>query len=76
MRYKPSWIGDIVEGNDGAMWAPSLLDDKNLLYSVPSPFDDDEGATCLAWLRCGCGENFADIIYGSPLPEHRAITLA
>ena len=56
MRYKPSWIGDIVEGNDGAMWAPSLLDDKNLLYSVPSPFDDDEGATCLAWLRCGCGD--------------------
>ena len=39
------------EGNDGAMWAPSLLDDRNMLYSVPSPFDDDEGATCLAWLR-------------------------
>ena len=51
LTSKPGWIGGLVEGNDGAFWAPALLDDRNMLYSVPSPFDDEGGASCLAWIR-------------------------
>ena len=51
LTAKPGWIGGLVEDNDGAFWAPALLDDRNMLYSVPSPFDDEGGTSCLAWIR-------------------------
>ena len=44
-------ISGIVTDNDGAFWAPALLDDRNMIYSVPSPFEDEGGPSCLAWLR-------------------------
>ena len=51
LTAKPGWIGGLVEDNDGAFWAPALLDDRNMLYSVPSPFNDEGGTSFLAWIR-------------------------
>ena len=51
LTSKPGWAGGLVSDNDGAFWAPALLDDRTMLYAVPSPFDDEGGASCLGWLR-------------------------
>ena len=34
---------------DGAFWAPSLLDDRNMVYSVPG--GEDGSTSCLGWVR-------------------------
>ena len=52
LTSKPGWAGGLVGDSDGAFWAPALLDDRTMLYAVPPPFDDEGGASCLAWLRC------------------------
>ena len=51
LTSKPGWAGGLVGDNDGAFWAPALLDDRTMLFAVPSPFDDEGGASCLGWLR-------------------------
>ena len=49
LTAKPDWIEALVDTNDGAFWAPSLLDDRNVVYSVPG--GDGGGVSCLAWAR-------------------------
>ena len=49
LTVKPDWIEELVDTNDGAFWAPSLLDDRNMVYSVPG--GDGGGVSCLAWAR-------------------------
>ena len=57
LREKPEWIADLLPGNDGAYWAPGVLDDRALYYSVPAgAFDDAEevegiNGGCMGLLR-------------------------
>ena len=41
---KPSWIDDELPGNDGAFWAPTLLNSTFMYYSVASM---DRDAQCI-----------------------------
>lgn len=45
-RTKPSWVKNELSGNDGAFWAPELINSSTLLYSV-SDYDDYYGTTCV-----------------------------
>ena len=40
---KPSWVEEELPENDGAFWAPELLDHNTLFYSV----SDFEDASCV-----------------------------
>ena len=44
---KPNWIKDEVPDNDGAFWAPEIINEKKILYSVASNFEDGE-VSCTA----------------------------
>ena len=48
LTVKPAWVGELIDSNDGAFWAPSLLDDRNMVYSV---FGGDGTTSCLGWVR-------------------------
>jgi len=45
---KPSWIDDELPGNDGAFWAPTLLNSTFMYYSVASM---DRDAQCIGMAR-------------------------
>ncbi|MCP4589282.1 MAG: family 43 glycosylhydrolase, partial [bacterium] len=48
LRDKPDWVAEHLPGNDGAYWAPALVDANTIIYSV-SDFED-EGA-CIGLAR-------------------------
>ena len=54
LTVKPDWIGELIDSNDGAFWAPSLLDNRNMVYSVP-PGGGGGGTSCLGWVKYGMG---------------------
>ena len=47
-QSKPSWIEEELPGNDGAFWAPALMDSRTMYYSVPSMNSD---AQCIGLAR-------------------------
>lgn len=48
---KPAWVSEELPENDGAYWAPSLLEGAGglpaLAYAVANGFEDDSGASCV-----------------------------
>jgi len=46
LRTKPQWVDEEISGQDGAYWAPELISEHVLLYSV-SKFDADKPNTCI-----------------------------
>ena len=52
LQQKPSWISEEVPEQDGAYWAPSLMDPKTIYYSMTNDNAecDDCKATCMGRL--------------------------
>jgi len=61
-RDKPAWIGEELPGNDGAFWAPGLVADGTLVYSVANGFE--QSGSCVGAARWD-GTGWRDI--GAPL---------
>ncbi|MEL6919708.1 MAG: family 43 glycosylhydrolase [Pseudomonadota bacterium] len=53
---KPDWVAEELPENDGAYWAPDLLDDSTLFYSVSDDGDDARNGTCVGAARKVGGE--------------------
>lgn len=47
LREPAPWVAEQVPTNDGAYWAPTFGDARTLYYTVPTPFDDDSGQSCI-----------------------------
>jgi len=62
LRDKPAWVADEAPGNDGAYWAPAMVDANTLYYSV-SDFETDSG--CIARATRSAGGNWTD--HGAPI---------
>ena len=65
-QSKPRWISEEVPGNDGAFWAPSLLDSRTMYYSVSSINNDE--AQCIGLARAtGTAPNLSWKDSGAPI---------
>lgn len=66
LTEKPAWISEMLPANGGAYWAPALLDERTLIYSVS---EMDAGLTRAIGLARAEGE-FPDVRWvdsGAPL---------
>ena len=63
---KPSWVAEELPGNDGAYWAPTLVNSRMMYYSVASMNDDD--AQCIGMARAtGTAPNLSWTDSGDPI---------
>ena len=70
LQQKPSWVGEEVPQQDGAYWAPSLMNPRTIYYSMSNDNADcdDCKATCIGRLTAtGTAPNLKWTDMGRPI---------